>query len=115
LLDGVIRFSILSVFLYLISRMKDMGRMFQYHGAEHKVVFNFESGQPVTVENAQKFVTFHPRCGTSFLVVVMLIAIPVYALLPFDGFLAKLVARIALLPLILGVSYELIRFAAKQV
>jgi len=114
LLDGVIRFSILLVFLYLISRMKDMGRMFQYHGAEHKVVFNFESGQPVTVENAQKFVTFHPRCGTSFLVVVMLIAIPVYALLPFDGFLAKLVARIALLPLILGVSYELIRFAAKH-
>ena len=114
LLDGVIRFSLLSVFLYLISRMKDMGRMFQYHGAEHKVVFNFESGQPVTVENAQKFVTFHPRCGTSFLVVVMLIAIPVYALLPFDGFLAKLVARIALLPLILGVSYELIRFAAKH-
>jgi uncharacterized protein YqhQ len=94
--------------------MKDMRRMFQYHGAEHKVVFNFESGQPVTVENAQKFVTFHPRCGTSFLVVVMLIAIPVYAFLPFDGFLAKLVARIALLPLILGISYELIRFAAKH-
>ncbi len=114
LLDGVIRFGILLGFLYLISRMKDMHRMFQYHGAEHKVVFNFESGQPVTVENAQKFVTFHPRCGTSFLVVVMLIAIPVYAFLPFDGFLAKLVARIALLPLILGVSYELIRFAAKH-
>ena len=94
--------------------MKDMRRMFQYHGAEHKVVFNFESGQPVTVENAQKFVTFHPRCGTSFLLVVMLIAIPVYALLPFDGFLAKLIARIALLPLILGVSYELIRFAARH-
>jgi uncharacterized protein YqhQ len=114
LLDGAIRFGILLTFLYFISRMKDMRRMFQYHGAEHKVVFNFESGQPVTVENAQKFVTFHPRCGTSFLVVVMLIAIPVYAFLPFDGFLAKLVARIALLPLILGVSYELIRFAAKH-
>lgn len=114
LLDGVIRFCILLAFLYLVSRMKDMRRMFQYHGAEHKVVFNFESGQPVTVENAQKFVTFHPRCGTSFLVVVMLIAIPVYALLPFDGFLLKLAARIALLPLILGISYELIRFAAKH-
>jgi uncharacterized protein YqhQ len=114
LLDGVIRLGILLIFLYAISRMKDMRRMFQYHGAEHKVVFNFESGQPVTVENAQKFVTFHPRCGTSFLLVVMLIAIPVYALLPFDGFLAKLVARIALLPLILGVSYELIRFAARH-
>jgi uncharacterized protein YqhQ len=66
------------------------------------------------VENAQKFLTFHPRCGTSFLLVVMLIAIPVYAFLPFDGFVAKLVARIALLPLILGGSYELIRFAARH-
>ena len=114
LLDGVIRLALLLVFLYAISRMKDMRRMFQYHGAEHKVVFNYESGQPVNVENAQKFVTFHPRCGTSFLLVVMLIAIPVYAFLPFDGFAAKFIARIALLPLILGGSYELIRFAAKH-
>ena len=114
LIDGGIRLALLLVFLYLISRMKDMRRMFQYHGAEHKVVFNYESGQPVSVENAQKFVTFHPRCGTSFLLVVMLIAIPVYAFLPFDGFVAKFIARIALLPLILGGSYELIRFAAKH-
>jgi uncharacterized protein YqhQ len=78
------------------------------------VVFNFESGQPVNVDNAQKFVTFHPRCGTSFLLVVMLLAIPVYAFLPFDGFVAKFAARIALLPLVLGASYELIRFAAKR-
>ncbi len=114
LMDGFIRLGLLLLFLYAISRMKDMRRMFQYHGAEHKVVFNFESGQPVTVENAQKFVTFHPRCGTSFLLVVMLIAIPVYAFLPFDNFLIKLLARIALLPLVLGASYELIRFAARR-
>jgi uncharacterized protein YqhQ len=114
LMDGVIRVAILLVFLYLISRMKDMRRMFQYHGAEHKVVFNYESGQPVNIENAQKFVTFHPRCGTSFLLVVMILAVPVYALLPIDNFALKLVARIAMLPLILGASYELIRFAAKR-
>jgi uncharacterized protein YqhQ len=114
LIDGAIRLALLIVFLLAVSRMKDMRRMFQYHGAEHKVVFNYESGQPVSVENAQKFLTFHPRCGTSFLLVVMLIAIPVYAFLPFDGFVAKLVARIALLPLILGGSYELIRFAARH-
>ena len=114
LIDGGIRLVLLILFLLAVSRMKDMRRMFQYHGAEHKVVFNYESGQPVSVENAQKFVTFHPRCGTSFLLVVMLIAIPVYAFLPFDGFVAKLVARIALLPLILGGSYELIRFAARH-
>jgi len=114
LLDGVIRLILLLAFLYFVSRMKDMRRVFEYHGAEHKVVFNFESGQPVNIENAQKFVTFHPRCGTSFLLVVMLIAIPIYALLPFDGFLAKFLARIVLLPFVLGISYELIRFAAKH-
>jgi uncharacterized protein YqhQ len=78
------------------------------------VVFNFESGQPVTVANAQRFVTWHPRCGTSFLLVVMVLSMLFYALIPFDGFTAKLVSRIALLPLIVGVSYELIRFAAKR-
>ena len=114
LLDGFIRLALLIVFLYFVSRMKDMRRVFEYHGAEHKVVFNFESGQPVNVENAQKFVTFHPRCGTSFLLVVMLIAIPIYALLPFDGFVAKFLARIVLLPFVLGASYELIRFAARH-
>jgi uncharacterized protein YqhQ len=114
MMDGLIRLAIFLGFLFLISRMKDIRRMFQYHGAEHKVVFNFESGQPVTVENAQKFVTFHPRCGTSFLLLVMVLAILVYPLLPFDGFAAKLLARIALLPLIVGVSYELIRYAARH-
>ena len=114
LMDGVIRMAIFLGFLYLLSRMKDIRRTFEYHGAEHKVVFNFEAGLPVTVENAQKFVTFHPRCGTSFLMVLMVIAMVVYAFLPFDGFVAKLVSRIALLPVVVGVSYELIRFAAKR-
>ena len=112
--DGVIRIAIFLTFLFLLSRMKDIHRVFEYHGAEHKVVFNFESGKPVTVENAQKFVTFHPRCGTSFLLVLMVISMIVYAFLPIDGFWLKLVARIALLPLIVGLSYELIRFAAKR-
>jgi uncharacterized protein YqhQ len=98
----------------MISRWKDIHRVFQYHGAEHKVVFNFESGKPVTVENAQAFTTFHPRCGTSFLLVVMLISTAIYTLLPFDGFLEKFLARIALLPVVAGLSYELIRYAAKQ-
>jgi uncharacterized protein YqhQ len=112
--DGVIRIAIFLGFLYLLSRMKDIHRVFQYHGAEHKVVFNFESGQPVTVDNAQRFVTWHPRCGTSFLLVVMVISMIGYAFLPFDNFWAKFVSRIALLPVIIGLSYELIRFAAKR-
>jgi uncharacterized protein YqhQ len=114
LIDGVVRIVLFLGFLVVISRMKDIERVFEYHGAEHKVVFNFESGEPVTVENAQQFVTWHPRCGTSFLLVVMVIAMIVYALLPFDSFAAKLIARIALLPLIAGLSYELIRYAARR-
>lgn len=114
MMDGVIRIGIFLSFLYLISRMKDIRRVFEYHGAEHKVVFNFESGKPVNVQNAQTFVTFHPRCGTSFLLVVMVLSMIVYALLPFDGFLAKFLGRIALLPVVAGLSYELIRFAAKR-
>lgn len=114
LMDGVIRMAIFLAFLYGLSRMKDIRRMFEFHGAEHKVVFNFESGQPVNVENAQKFVTWHPRCGTSFLLLVMVVAILVYSLLPFDGFVAKLISRIALLPVIIGISYEMIRYAAKN-
>jgi uncharacterized protein YqhQ len=112
--DGVIRLLILLGLLYSLSRMKDIRRIFEYHGAEHKVVFNFESGQPVTVENAQRFTTFHPRCGTSFLFVVFIISIPIYALIPFDGFAAKLAFRVVLIPVIAGLSYELIRFAAKR-
>jgi uncharacterized protein YqhQ len=112
--DGTVRIAIFLAFLFLLSRLKDIRRVFQYHGAEHKVVFNFESGQPVTVENAQKFVTFHPRCGTNFLAVVLGVAFLLYPLLPVSGFWARLALRIALLPLIAGVSYEIIRFAAKR-
>jgi uncharacterized protein YqhQ len=114
IVDGLIRIAIFLLFLYAMSRMKDIRRVFEYHGAEHKVVFNFESGRPVTVENAQRFTTFHPRCGTSFLLVVMVISMVVYALVPVDGFLPKFFSRIALLPLIAGLSYELIRFAARR-
>jgi uncharacterized protein YqhQ len=112
--DGVIRLAIFLAFLYMISRWKDIHRVFEYHGAEHKVVFNFESGKPVTVENASAFTTFHPRCGTSFLLVVMLISTVIYTLLPLDGFVAKFAARIALLPVVAGLSYELIRYAARH-
>ncbi len=114
MVDGTLRIAIFLGFMFLLSRLKEMHRVFEYHGAEHKVVFNFESGQPLTVENAQRFVTWHPRCGTSFLVVVLIVAMICYAFLPLDNFWAKLAARIALLPVIVGVSYEVIRYAAKR-
>ena len=114
LIDGTLRIAIFLGFMFLLSKMHEMGRLFQYHGAEHKVVFNFESGQPVTVENAQRFVTWHPRCGTSFLVVVLIVSAIGYAFLPIDSFWGKFAARIALLPLVIGISYEIIRFAARR-
>jgi uncharacterized protein YqhQ len=114
LLDGLLRLVIFLGFLYVLSLLKDIRRVFEFHGAEHKVVFNYESGKPVTVENAQQFVTFHPRCGTSFLIVVMGFCLVFYTFLPFDTFWTKFAARIALMPLIAGLSYELIRFAAKR-
>jgi uncharacterized protein YqhQ len=114
LTDGCIRIGIFLMFMALISQMRDIHRVFEYHGAEHKVVFNFESGKPVTVANAQQFRTFHPRCGTSFLMLLMLISLAVYMFIPVTGFLAKLLIRIALLPVIAGVCYEMIRFAARR-
>jgi len=114
MVDGALRIAIFLTFLFGISRMKDIRRVFEYHGAEHKVVFNFESGRPVSIPNAQSFTTFHPRCGTSFLLVVMVISMLVYALVPVHGFAAKFATRILLLPVIAGLSYELIRFAAKR-
>jgi uncharacterized protein YqhQ len=112
--DGVIRMAIFVGFLFVISLWKDIRRVFEYHGAEHRVVFNYESKKPVTVENARDFSTFHPRCGTSFLLVVMLVSMVTYTFIPFEGFALKFASRIALLPLIAGVSYEVIRFAGKR-
>ena len=112
--DGVIRMLIFVGFLLLISRWKDIRRVFEYHGAEHKVVFNYEAGTPVNIENAQAFTTYHPRCGTSFLLVVMMVSMVVYTFIPFDSFVMKLICRVVLIPVIAGISYELIRFAAKR-
>jgi uncharacterized protein YqhQ len=112
--DGVIRLLLFLGFLLLVSSFKDIKRVFEYHGAEHKVVYNFESRQPLSVANARGFSTLHPRCGTSFLLVVMIISMAVYTLAPAQSFLMRFVVRIAFLPVIAGVSFELIRFAAKR-
>jgi uncharacterized protein YqhQ len=113
LVDGVIRLALFLFFIWGVSLWQDIRRVYQYHGAEHKTVFAFESRDPLTIANAQRYVTFHPRCGTSFLMTVMLISIVVYALVPVTTFWARFGIRVALLPLIAGVSYEIIRFAAK--
>jgi uncharacterized protein YqhQ len=113
-IDGLIRVGVFVVFLYTMSWMKDMNRVFQYHGAEHKTVYNFEARQELKVENARRFSTLHPRCGTSFLLVVMVVSILVFSVAHFDGLTAKLLSRIVLLPLVAGISYEIIRYSAKH-
>jgi uncharacterized protein YqhQ len=112
--DGVIRIALFLLFIWGTSLWKDIRRVYEYHGAEHKTVFAFESGDPLSIPKAQKYSTFHPRCGTSFLMTVMLISIAFYTAVPVYTFWARFAVRIALLPVIAGVSYEIIRFAARH-
>ena len=114
LVDGVIRLALFLLFIWGVSLWKDIRRVYEYHGAEHKTVFAFENGDPLDTASVQKYPTFHPRCGTSFLMTVMLISIGFYMLVPYTTFWARFAARIVLLPVIAGVSYEIIRFAAKH-
>jgi uncharacterized protein YqhQ len=113
LVDGAVRLILFLLFIWGVSLFPDIRRVYQYHGAEHKTVFAFEDGKPLETA-AQKYSTFHPRCGTSFLMTVMLISIGFYMLIPFTTFWARFASRIVLLPVIAGVSYEIIRFAAKH-
>jgi uncharacterized protein YqhQ len=112
--DGVVRIALLLGFLFVLGRWREMKRLFEYHGAEHKVVWAFERTGRVDLGTARSSTRFHPRCGTSFMLVIMGIAMVFYLFLPFQGFASRLVSRIVLLPLILGVSYEFIRFAASS-
>jgi uncharacterized protein YqhQ len=114
LVDGAIRIALFLLFIWGVSLWRDIHRVYEYHGAEHKTVFAFENGDPLDTASVQKYTTYHPRCGTSFLMTVMLISILVYTLIPVTTFWARFGVRIALLPVIAGASYEIIRFAAKH-
>jgi uncharacterized protein YqhQ len=114
LVDGLIRIAMFLLFVWGVSLWKDIRRVYEYHGAEHKTVFAFENGDPLETAAVQKYSTYHPRCGTSFLMTVMIISMVVYMAIPVHTFWARFAIRIALLPLIAGVSYEIIRFAAKH-
>jgi uncharacterized protein YqhQ len=115
LVDGAIRVAVFLLYVFFISRMNDIKRVFQYHGAEHKSIFAFEAGESLTVENVKKFSRLHPRCGTSFLLIVMLVSIFVFSLIPkLWPFYLKAGARVVLLPLIAGVSYEFLKWSARH-
>ena len=114
LLEGAIKIVIFLVYLWLCSQMKDMKRLFAYHGAEHKTIFCYEKGLPLTVENVRPQSRFHPRCGTSFLLVVIVLGIFVGLLIQIDNTLLRFALRLLLLPVIVCVAYELIRWAGRH-
>ncbi len=114
LLDGGLRAVLFLLYLWLISRMKDIHRVFMYHGAEHKVVFTWEDKAPLTVEAARTRSRFHPRCGTSFLLFVLLVSVVLFAFIPKTApFLIKFGGRLVLMPLVAGLSYEVLRLSAR--
>ena len=114
LIDGVIRMSFFLIMIFSFSLLKDLRRVFEYHGAEHKTVFTWERGLPLTVANARPQPRQHPRCGTSFLMIVMLVSIVLFSVVKFDSLIYNFLVRIALIPIVAGLSYEIIRISAKK-
>jgi uncharacterized protein YqhQ len=114
LIDGMIRMAFFLIMIFSFSLLKDIRRVFEYHGAEHKTVFTWEAGLPLTVENARPQPRQHPRCGTSFLMVVMLVSIVLFSIIKFDSLVYNMLVRIALVPVVAGISYEIIRLSAQK-
>lgn len=114
LFEGLIRITLFFLYIVLISKLKDIKRVWQYHGAEHKTIHCYENEEELTVENIKKYSTRHPRCGTSFLFTVMIVSIMVFSLTPWVGVWQNIVIRLVLLPLVAGLSYEIIKFAGRS-
>lgn len=114
IIEGVVRISIFLLYILLISRLKDIQRVFMYHGAEHKTINCLEAGEPLTPENIRKHTRLHKRCGTSFLLIVMVVSIIFFMFIKVDGVGMRILVRLLLVPIIAGVSYEFIRLAGKS-
>ena len=112
--EGLLRILLFVLYVVAISRMKEIHRVFQYHGAEHKTIHCFEQGLPLTPENCKNFYTLHPRCGTSFLVFVMVIALVLFSLLGWPNLFIRILSRLLLLPVIAGLSYELLKWTGRS-
>ncbi|WHH61684.1 DUF1385 domain-containing protein [Petroclostridium sp. X23] len=111
--EGTIRILLFLAYILLISKMQDIQKVFQYHGAEHKTIHCYEHNEELTVDNVKKYTTLHPRCGTSFLLIVMVVSIIVFSFISWQNIVIRLVSRLLLLPLVAGVSYEIIKYAGK--
>lgn len=114
IVEGVIKIAVFVLYLFAVTRMSDIQRVFQYHGAEHKTIACYEAGDILTPENAAKYPRFHPRCGTSFMLIVLIISILVFSMVTWSSVWMRVVLKIVLLPLVIGISYEIIRFAGRH-
>ncbi len=113
LIEGVIKIIIFIIYLALVSQMKDIRRVFEYHGAEHKSIACYEAGEELTVENVKKHTRFHPRCGTSFILIVLVIGIIVFSVVTWNNVWMRTLIKLVLLPVVMGLSYELIKLAGR--
>lgn len=114
ILEGVLKVAIFLSYMYLISRMKEIERVFRYHGAEHKTIACYEAGDPLTVENVRKYTRFHPRCGTSFLILVVIISVFLYSVLPWSSTGLRVLLKLLLLPVVMGISYEVLKWCGRS-
>lgn len=114
ILEAVLKLAIFLGYMFLCTRMKEIHRMFQYHGAEHKTIACYEAGEELTVANIRRHTRFHPRCGTSFLILVILVSIVLYAVLPWSGTMLRVLYKLAMLPLLVGICYEILKWAGRS-
>lgn len=114
ILEAILKVCIFLAYMVLISRMKEIHRVFEYHGAEHKTIACYEAGEELTVANVRKYTRFHPRCGTSFLILVVLVSVFLYAVLPWGNTALRVVYKLLLLPLVMGISYELLKWCGRS-
>jgi len=112
--EGIIRVGIFLIYVYLIGRMEDINRVFQYHGAEHKAIFCYENDMQLTPDNAKDFARLHPRCGTNFMFLVMIVSIFVFSLTGWDSLMERIISRVVLLPVVAGLTYELIKWMGRS-
>ncbi|WP_373209582.1 DUF1385 domain-containing protein [Allofournierella massiliensis] len=113
LLEGVLKIVMFVIYLFLCTRMKDIHRVFEYHGAEHKTIACYEAGEELTVENIRRHCRFHPRCGTSFMILVLIVSILLFSVLPWSSTGLRVFLKLLLLPVVMGISYELIKLAGR--
>ena len=112
--EGVAKLTIFVLYLWLVSKMEDIRRVFCYHGAEHKTIACFEAGQPLTVENVKKYTRFHPRCGTSMMFIILIVSIVVFSFVPWKGTLSRALMKVVFLPVVVGIAYEILKYTGRH-